>query len=258
MSENFADENSENMPPNVLKPYDAEANIIAVSNAKIANNNEIKRNPMDNLTYHDIGKTLTVTETSIYNPGKIKSISGILKSIRIDDYGNVGSINIEELNGNERGMSNLRSLNVYTVKKQYDPIANTIEVSNALAKNNSPIKSPIDKITTDYIGQKLEITETLAPNPRIPFPSESKTYTGILRSINPNYNGSLVSSIELEKSSGQTITIQNLRDSYIYIVKIFKGGLKHSNSKKRKSFRRKRNKKSLKRRKSRRTLKYKR
>lgn len=145
------------------------------------------------------------------------------------------------------------------VLKPYDAKANIIAVSEARKKNITPIKSAIDRLSTNDIGKKITVTETLAPNPNIPFPSKSDTYTGILRSINPNYNGSLVSSIELEKSSGQTITIQNLRDSYNYRVEFLsKGGLKHSNSKKRKSFRRKHNKKSLKRRKSRCALKYKR
>jgi hypothetical protein len=153
---------------------------------------------------------------------------------------------------------NLENMSPNIPKLQpYDTMANTIEVSNALAKNKKEKKSPIDKITADYIGQKLEVTETPVPNPSIPFSSPSKTYTGILRNITPNYDGTLVSSIDLENSNGIK-TIQNLKDSYVYSVKIFKGGLKHSNSKKRKSFRRKRNKKSLKKRKTKRTLRYKR
>ena len=144
------------------------------------------------------------------------------------------------------------------IPKPYDTMATTVQVYEARKKNITPIISAIDSLSQADIDKKITVKETPAPNPRIPFSSPSKTYIGTLKAVNPNSDGK-VSSIELENSSGQTITIQNLRDSYNYRIEFLSGGgLKHSNSKKRKSFRRKRNKKSLKRRKSRRTLKYKR
>ena len=237
---------------------------------KFANGKSILTNLTD-LMRTDIGKHIKVTQGLKGDDPNPSEFTGTLTNINYTPRGIELEIEMENGKKNTIFHSNIYDYEIIipttfdmddsedkenvprNIAKPFDAMRYTEDIRDARAKNRTSLKTSMDELTTNDIRKQLTITETSKYNR-----SNTKSYTGTLKYVSTDDYGN-VGYINILDSEGRERTISNLGDSYNYTITFLtQGGLKHSNSRKRKRFSRKRNKKSLKKRNTKRTLKYKR